>query len=41
MLFGSGRPDIQTILSPPLCTGKEDIEHAVPLLDDAIESTFY
>jgi taurine--2-oxoglutarate transaminase len=41
VLFGSGRPDIQNILSPPLCTDEEDIELAVSVLDDAIDAVFY
>jgi taurine--2-oxoglutarate transaminase len=40
VLFGSGRPDIQVILSPPLCTGEADIERAVSVLDDAIDAVF-
>jgi taurine--2-oxoglutarate transaminase len=41
VLFGGGRPDIQAILSPPLCVDEEEIDHAVSVLDDAIEATFY
>lgn len=41
VLFGSGRPDIQNILSPPLCADASDIEHAVSVLDEAIETVCY
>lgn len=41
VLFGSGRPDIQHIISPPLCADAEEIELAVSVLDDAIDSVFY
>jgi hypothetical protein len=29
VLFGSGRPDVQVILSPPLCTTEAELERAV------------
>lgn len=40
VIFGSGRPDIQTILSPPLCVDREEIDEAVDALDAAIEDVF-
>ena len=40
VLFGSGRPDVQVLLSPPLCATGDDIDEAVDILDEAIESVF-
>ena len=40
VLFGSGRPDVQVLLSPPLCATGDDIDEAVDVLDEAIESVF-
>jgi taurine--2-oxoglutarate transaminase len=40
VLVGSGRPDIQNIISPPLCIDEADLKHGVSVLDDAIEATF-
>ncbi|MFO7925981.1 MAG: aspartate aminotransferase family protein [Halobacteriota archaeon] len=41
VLFGSGRPEIQIILSPTLNINETDIQVAASALDDAIEATFY
>jgi len=40
VMFGSGRPDIQIICSPPFTTDTDDIDHAVDVLDDAISRVF-
>lgn len=40
VLFGAGRPDVQVILAPPLCTNDTDIELALSVLEDAIASVF-
>lgn len=40
VLFGSGRPDVQTIVAPPLCVSREAVERAVDVLDTAIVETF-
>jgi len=40
VLVGSGRPDVQLICSPPFTVDETDIDHAVAVLDDAIESVF-
>jgi len=40
VLFGSGRPDTQILVSPPLCVDAADIEHAVSTLDEAIGAVF-
>lgn len=40
VLFGSGRPDIQILVSPPLCIDSDDIERAITVLDDAIATIF-
>ncbi|RNJ26936.1 aminotransferase family protein [Halosegnis longus] len=40
VLFGGGRPDIQNIISPPLCVDESDIDRAVSVLDNAIGATF-
>lgn len=39
-LFGSGRPDFQTIISPPLCIDERDIHDAVAALDAGIDAAF-
>lgn len=40
VLFGSGRPDVQTIIAPPFCINETDITTAINTLDDAIETVF-
>ncbi|GAB6879993.1 aspartate aminotransferase family protein [Halorubrum gandharaense] len=40
VLFGSGRPDVQVIVSPPLCVTREEVDQAVDALDAAIETVF-
>jgi len=40
VLFGSGRPDTQVLLSPPLCIDRADIDEAVDALEAGIEATF-
>jgi taurine--2-oxoglutarate transaminase len=40
VLFGSGRPDFQTIVAPPLCIDEEDIAEAVAALETGIEAVF-
>ncbi|MWV64855.1 aminotransferase class III-fold pyridoxal phosphate-dependent enzyme [Halorubrum sp. JWXQ-INN 858] len=40
VLLGSGRPDVQVILSPPLCVDADQIDEAVSVLDDAIGAVF-
>ena len=40
VLFGSGRPDIQCLLSPPLCTELGEIEHGIETLETAIATVF-
>ena len=39
-LFGSGRPSVQIIVSPPLCTDEDQIREAIGALDDAIGEVF-
>ncbi len=39
-LFGSGRPDTQIIVCPPLCVTPEEIDEAIGILDTAIEAVF-
>lgn len=39
-LFGSGRPDVQVLVAPPLCVSEDEIHQAVDALDDAIEAVF-
>ncbi len=40
VLFGSGRPDTQVLLSPPLCIDHDDIDEAVDALEAGIDATF-
>jgi taurine--2-oxoglutarate transaminase len=40
VIFGSGRPDVQVICSPPFTVDVDDVDHAVDVLDDAIAATF-
>ena len=40
VLFGSGRPDIQLLVSPPLCIDESDIEEAAAVLDRSIDAVF-
>ncbi|QLG27443.1 aspartate aminotransferase family protein [Halorarum halophilum] len=39
-LFGAGRPDVQVIVSPPLCVTEAEIDEAVDALSAGIEETF-
>lgn len=40
VLFGSGRPDVQTLIAPPFCVSRAEIERGIDALDGAIEETF-
>ena len=40
VLFGSSRPDVQVIVSPPLCVGPDEIDRAVEALAAGIEEVF-
>jgi taurine--2-oxoglutarate transaminase len=40
VLFGSGRPDTQVLVSPPLCIDQGDIDEAVTTLDGSITAVF-
>jgi taurine--2-oxoglutarate transaminase len=40
VLFGSGRPDTQVLLSPPFTAGPEEIDVAVDALEESIEAVF-
>ncbi|GAA0516179.1 taurine---2-oxoglutarate transaminase [Halorubrum aquaticum] len=40
VIFGSGRPDVQVLISPPLCTTRDELERGIDALDAAIEETF-
>ena len=40
VLFGSGRPDTQILVSPPLCIDSADVDEAVDALRAGIEATF-
>lgn len=40
VIFGSGRPDTQVLLSPPLCIDEADIDEAVDALEAGIDATF-
>ena len=40
VLLGSGRPDTQVLLSPPLCIDESDIDEAVEALDRSIATVF-
>lgn len=39
-LFGSGRPDTQIIVAPPLCTTREEVDEATAVLAAAIDAVF-
>ncbi|TYL38441.1 aspartate aminotransferase family protein [Natronococcus pandeyae] len=39
-LFGSGRPDVQIIVAPPLCVTREEIDEAIDALEASIEAVF-
>lgn len=39
-LFGSGRPDTQVIVAPPLCVTRSEIDEAVNALEAAITAVF-
>ncbi len=41
VMFGSGRPNVQLLASPPLCTTRAEIESAFDALEAAIEDVFY
>lgn len=40
LLIGSGRPNIQILLSPPLIVGEQEISDAINILSDAISAVF-
>ncbi|MGM0605563.1 MAG: aspartate aminotransferase family protein [Halobacteriota archaeon] len=40
VLFGSGRPDVQVILSPPLCIDDSDVDRAIDALRAGIDEAF-
>ena len=40
VLFGSGRPNTQVILSPPFTVGEAETDEAVDVLDEAISAVF-
>lgn len=40
VLFGSGRPDTQLLLAPPLPITENEIDHAVSVLDESISAIF-
>ncbi len=40
VLFGSGRPDVQILVSPPLCVDAADIDEAADVLEASIEAVF-
>ena len=40
VLIGAGRPNVQFIVAPPLCTTAEEIDEAVDAIDAAIEAVF-
>lgn len=40
VLFGSGRPDVQVVIAPPLCVSREDIDRAVDVLETSIGAVF-
>lgn len=40
VLFGSGRPDTQVLVSPPLCIDEADVDEAIEALDRGIEAVF-
>ena len=40
VLFGSGRPDVQVLVSPPLCVDADEIETAIEALETGVEAAF-
>lgn len=40
VIFGGGRPGFQLMITPPLIADRDEIEHAVDVLDEAIQSVF-
>jgi len=40
VLFGSSRPDVQLILSPPLCITEDEIEETLSVLRESIDAVF-
>ena len=40
VIFGSGRPDVQIIISPPLCVDADDIDAALEALEAGMAATF-
>jgi taurine--2-oxoglutarate transaminase len=40
VLFGGGRPAFQIMLSPPLIASRDELEHALDVLDEAIHDVF-
>ncbi|XVH31684.1 aspartate aminotransferase family protein [Haloferacaceae archaeon DSL9] len=40
VLFGSGRPDVQIIVAPPLCVDEAEIDAALDALEAGIDQTF-
>lgn len=40
LLIGSGRPNVQILLSPPLITDPDDISDAIAILSESIATTF-
>lgn len=40
VLFGAGRPDVQVLISPPLCTTRAEIDRAFDVLDASIRDVF-
>ncbi|MFB6302909.1 MAG: aspartate aminotransferase family protein [Haloferacaceae archaeon] len=40
VMLGSGRPDVQIIVAPPFCVGRDEIDEAVDALDASIEAVF-
>jgi len=40
VLFGSGRPDTQVLVSPPLCIDEADVNEAIEALDRAVAAVF-
>ena len=39
-LFGSGRPDFQVMVAPPLCATEDELDRGVAALETGIEATF-
>ncbi|WP_430504997.1 aspartate aminotransferase family protein [Haloparvum sp. PAK95] len=40
VILGSGRPDVQAIVSPPLCVTEAEVDRAVDAIDEAIAAVF-